>query len=59
MDDTYSTSDRQAKCSECGRFMPWSRSRLVEKSDGMPLPSPVYVEQGWCVPCGDKPAEIQ
>lgn len=49
--DTYSCMDKQARCSECGQFMPWSRSKQVERSDGMPLPSPVLVEVGVCVHC--------
>jgi|GEM_PF-4235654 len=53
MMDTYSLKDKQARCSECGKFMPWENSRLVEKSDGMPLPSPVLIEHGMCGRCED------
>ena len=49
--DTYSLSDKQARCSECAKFMPWARSVQVEKSDGMPSPSPVLVEIGMCEKC--------
>ncbi len=55
--DTYSMKDTMARCAECGKFMPWSRSVLVERSDGMPLPSPVYIETGTCVRCAPAGAE--
>ena len=52
--DTYSMSDKQARCAECNKFMPWDRSHLVQKSDGMPSPSPVLIEKGICVRCHDQ-----
>lgn len=52
--DTYSLNDKQARCRECGKFMPWERSKLVEKSDGMPIPSPVLIEEGFCSTCEPK-----
>lgn len=52
--DTYSMSDTAARCSECAKFMPWSRSVLVQRSDGMPSPSPVLVEIGKCEKCQER-----
>ena len=49
--DTYSMNDKQAKCSECGKFMSWDRSIVVERGDGFPVPSPIYIEIGMCVKC--------
>jgi hypothetical protein len=49
--DSYGPNDKQAHCAECAKFMPWDRSVQVEKSDGMPSPSPVLVEVGLCVRC--------
>ncbi|WP_162685482.1 hypothetical protein [Roseovarius amoyensis] len=51
MIDTYGPDDTTARCSNCGKFMPWHHSCLVEKSDGMPLPSPILVEMGICSKC--------
>ena len=49
--DTYGMNDAIARCANCAKFMPWSRSVLVEKSDGLPSPSPVYIESGICERC--------
>ncbi len=49
--DTYSSNDKTARCAKCARFMPWSRSRLIQKSDGMPSPSPILIERGICANC--------
>jgi len=56
--DTYSMNDKQARCSECGNFMPWGRSRQIQKSDGMPLPSPILLEVGLCARCEAAESEI-
>lgn len=52
--DTYNGKNKQAQCSECAKFMPWSRSRLAERGDGLPEPSPVYIEIGMCKACEDR-----
>lgn len=44
----------QPQCDECGRFIPYSRATLKEKSDGMPLPSPVHYWTGICSVCAAK-----
>lgn len=54
--DAYGVLDKQARCSECGKFMPWARSKLREVSDGMPSPSPILVEDGLCERCTGKEA---
>lgn len=55
--DTYSMNDKQAKCSECGKFMPWKRSKVVKKGDGYPEPSLIYVEIGMCKQCEKRISE--
>lgn len=57
--DSYGPYDKQARCAQCGQFMSWDRSRLTEKSDGMPLPSPIYIEQGLCAECENKKVGAQ
>ncbi len=49
MEDSYGYKDKIARCSFCNKFMPWSESNLVEKSDGRVEPSPVLVEFGFCI----------
>lgn len=49
--DTYSMADNAARCAECGSFMPWSRSRQVERDSGFPAGAPVLVESGLCEKC--------
>jgi len=55
--DTYSMNDKQAKCSECGKFMPCSRSKVVEESNGYPEPSLIYIEIGMCKQCEKRTSE--
>lgn len=54
MNDTYSMRSNQAQCSECAKFMPWSRSRLVEKDTGIPAAAPALVEIGMCESCEER-----
>lgn len=49
--DTYSMNSKSAQCCKCGKFMPWERSNLIERSDGLPLPSLVLIEKGVCKNC--------
>lgn len=53
MKDAYSEKDTAARCANCGSFMPWSRSRQVEKDTGIPAASPALVEDGICEKCED------
>ena len=52
--DTYSTKDNAARCSECAKFMPWSRSRQVERDSGIPAGAPALVEIGVCKKCQER-----
>lgn len=51
MGDSYGQNDRQAHCSKCAKFMPWSRSVQVEKDTGIPAAAPALVEVGMCLKC--------
>ena len=46
----------QPQCDKCGVFIPYSRATYCEKSDGMPLPSPVGYWAGICTRCDNKDA---